>query len=98
VIRCVGLDILLLRALAPAGMCSQSCCLAVGLYVTIYLCQFVPFDSCDIFYYQLIVVMIRILSKLVTSYARNLFGVGEPNSTSSFITRDVILTDEKEET
>jgi hypothetical protein len=34
--RCLSTDVLLLRALAPAGMCLPSHCLAMGLYVTIY--------------------------------------------------------------
>jgi hypothetical protein len=29
------MDVLLLRALAPAGVCLPSCCLAMDLYVTI---------------------------------------------------------------
>jgi hypothetical protein len=34
-IRCLAIDVLLLRALAPAGMCLPSRCLAVGIHVTI---------------------------------------------------------------
>jgi hypothetical protein len=33
-IRCLAMDVLLLLALAPAGMCLRSRCLAVGLSVT----------------------------------------------------------------
>jgi hypothetical protein len=33
--RCLAIDVLLLRALAPAGMCLPSRCLAVGIHVTI---------------------------------------------------------------
>jgi hypothetical protein len=35
-IRCLEMDVLLLRAYALAGMCLPSRCLAMGLYVTIY--------------------------------------------------------------
>jgi hypothetical protein len=35
-IRCLAMDVLLLRALAPAGICLPSRCLALCLYVTIY--------------------------------------------------------------
>jgi hypothetical protein len=35
-IRCLAMDVLLLRALAPAGMCLPSRCLAMGLNVTIF--------------------------------------------------------------
>jgi hypothetical protein len=35
VIRCIVIDVLLLRVLAPAGMCLPSRCLSMGLYVTI---------------------------------------------------------------
>jgi hypothetical protein len=34
-IRCLAIDVLLLRVLAPAGMCLPSCYLAMGLYATI---------------------------------------------------------------
>jgi hypothetical protein len=34
-IRCVTIDVLLLHALAPAGMCLPSRCLAMGIHVTI---------------------------------------------------------------
>jgi hypothetical protein len=37
-IRCLAADVLLLLALAPAGMCLPNRCLAVGLYVTISSC------------------------------------------------------------
>jgi hypothetical protein len=38
-IRCLAIDVLLLRAYASAGMCLPSRCLAMGLYVTIlWLC------------------------------------------------------------
>jgi hypothetical protein len=33
-IRCVAMDVMLLRVLAPARMCLPSRCLAIGLYVT----------------------------------------------------------------
>jgi hypothetical protein len=36
-IRCLAIDVLLLHALAPVGMCLPSRCLAVGLYVTIFI-------------------------------------------------------------
>jgi hypothetical protein len=35
VIRCLAMYFVLLRALAPAGMCLPSRCLAIDLYVTI---------------------------------------------------------------
>jgi hypothetical protein len=34
-VRCLPLDVLLLRMFAPAGMCLPSRCLAVGIHVTI---------------------------------------------------------------
>jgi hypothetical protein len=34
-IHCLAVDVLLLHALAPAGMYLQSCCLAMGIHVTI---------------------------------------------------------------
>jgi hypothetical protein len=34
-IRCLAIEVLLLRALAPAGMCLPSSCLAIGLRVTV---------------------------------------------------------------
>jgi hypothetical protein len=36
-IRCLAVDVLLLRAYASAGMCLPSRCLAMGLYVTIFI-------------------------------------------------------------
>jgi hypothetical protein len=36
-IRCLAMDVLLLRAYASEGMCLPSPCLAVGLYVTLTL-------------------------------------------------------------
>jgi hypothetical protein len=36
-ILCLAIDVLLLRVLAPAGMCLPSCCVAMGLYVTLYI-------------------------------------------------------------
>jgi hypothetical protein len=35
-ISCLAMDVLLLRSLAPAGMCLPNRCQATGLYVTIY--------------------------------------------------------------
>jgi hypothetical protein len=35
-IRCLAMDVILLRALALAGMCLPIRCLAMGLYVTAY--------------------------------------------------------------
>jgi hypothetical protein len=35
-VYCLVIEVLLLRALAPMGTCSQSRCLALGLYVTIF--------------------------------------------------------------
>jgi hypothetical protein len=39
-IRCLVINVLLLRALAPAGMCLPSRCLAMDLYVTIHTNNF----------------------------------------------------------
>jgi hypothetical protein len=36
-IRCIAMDVLLLRAYASAGICLPSRCLAMGLYVTILI-------------------------------------------------------------
>jgi hypothetical protein len=44
-IRCQGMDVLLLRALAPAGMCFPSRCLAMGIYVTICSYLFVLYST-----------------------------------------------------
>jgi hypothetical protein len=41
-IRCLGVDVLLLRALAPAAMCLPSRCLAVDLYITIWTSGWTP--------------------------------------------------------
>jgi hypothetical protein len=35
VIRCLAMVVLLLRALAPAGMCLPSRCLTMGIHVTV---------------------------------------------------------------
>jgi hypothetical protein len=41
-IRCIAMDLILLLAYSSAGMCLPSRCLAMGLYVTIFLpCAFV---------------------------------------------------------
>jgi hypothetical protein len=37
-IRCLTMDVLLLRSYSFAGVCLPSRCLAVGLYVTTYIC------------------------------------------------------------
>jgi hypothetical protein len=34
VIRCLAMDVLILRSYASVGMCLRSRCLAMGLYVT----------------------------------------------------------------
>jgi hypothetical protein len=40
-IHCLAMDVLLLRALVPAGMCLPSRCLAMGVYVTVCCYLFV---------------------------------------------------------
>jgi hypothetical protein len=50
-IRCPVMDGPLLRALATAGMCLQSRCLAVGLYVTILLLN-IAYILCSLFYFE----------------------------------------------
>jgi hypothetical protein len=40
-VRCLAMGVLLLRVLAPARMCLPSRCLAIGLYVTLCIYQFI---------------------------------------------------------
>jgi hypothetical protein len=56
-IRCLAIDILLLRALVPAGMCIPSCCLAMDLYVT-YLPDLTRFPRKVFFYVALVLHVI----------------------------------------